>query len=54
MSQKPSLDMPFQNIYGLWGLSFIVLEKNEDIHTYIHTYIHAKFIYREMVESDIQ
>ena len=26
--------MPFQNIYGLWGPSLIVLEKNEDKHTY--------------------
>ncbi len=39
------LAMPFQNIYGLWGLSLIVLEKNEDIHTYIHTYIHTRQIY---------
>ncbi len=40
--------MPFQNIHGLWGPSLIVLEKNEDIHTYIHTYIQAKFIYIEI------
>ncbi len=46
--------MPFQNIYGLWGPSLIVLEKNEDIHTYIHTYIHAKFIYREIKISSLK
>ncbi len=37
--------MPFQDIYGLWGPSVIVLEKNEDRQTYIH----AKFIFIEIL-----
>ncbi len=36
----------FQNIYGLHGLSPIVWEKIEDIHTDIHTY-NKRQIYRE-------
>ena len=43
--------MPFRNICSLWGLSLTVLEKNEDIHTYIH-YIHKYMpnLYKEIFQ----
>ncbi len=46
--------MPFQNIYGLWGPSLIVLEKNENRQTDRQTDRQTRQIYIERDKNTIK